>query len=169
MAENRYKKLMGNTMIFAIGQFSSKLLVFLMMPFYTNILNTSEYGIVDAIINFAQILIPFACAGIYNGVIRFGLDKEYDKTSVYTTGLYVTMGGFIVLALVSPIFNLIAFLDGYVLTVLMYVLMSNFRRLNLEMSRSLGHNKTYAVNALEVENAHFAETFSTCTRITVSD
>ena len=148
MAENRYKKLMGNTMIFAIGQFSSKLLVFLMMPFYTNILNTSEYGIVDAIINFAQILIPFACAGIYNGVIRFGLDKEYDKTSVYTTGLYVTMGGFIVLALVSPIFNLIAFLDGYVLTVLMYVLMSNFRRLNLEMSRSLGYNKTYAANGV---------------------
>ena len=40
MAQNRYKKLMGNTIIFAIGTFSSKVLVFLMLPFYTNILST---------------------------------------------------------------------------------------------------------------------------------
>ena len=33
MAQNRYKKLMGNTIIFAIGTFSSKVLVFLMLPF----------------------------------------------------------------------------------------------------------------------------------------
>ena len=63
MAQNRYKKLMGNTLIFAIGTFSSKVLVFLMLPYYTNIRATGEYGTVEALINVGQLMIPIASVG----------------------------------------------------------------------------------------------------------
>ena len=44
MSENNYKKLVYNTAIFAVGNFGSKILTFLIVPLYTYVLTTAEYG-----------------------------------------------------------------------------------------------------------------------------
>lgn len=106
-------------MIFAIGTFSSKVLVFLMLPYYTNILSTGEYGTVDALINVGQLMIPIASVGINNAVIRFGLEKGTDKSSVFSSGLYTILMGFVCLAAVSPVLTLLMdFMSGYTIAVL---------------------------------------------------
>lgn len=46
---DKYKRLLSNTLIFAIGTFSSKVLVFLLVPFYTNLLTKGEMGTADLI------------------------------------------------------------------------------------------------------------------------
>lgn len=56
---NSYKELFRNTGFLAIGNFSSKILVFLLLPLYTNILTTSEYGLYDIFITTIQLMIPF--------------------------------------------------------------------------------------------------------------
>ena len=40
--QSSYKKLFSNTLVFAIGSFSSKVLVLLLVPIYTNYLTTAE-------------------------------------------------------------------------------------------------------------------------------
>lgn len=55
---NRYKKLFSNTLIFGIGTFASKLLVFLLMPIYTAVLSEGEFGIADIVVQTANLLIP---------------------------------------------------------------------------------------------------------------
>ena len=45
------KSLAKNIIIFAIGSFSSKLLQFLLIPFYTRVLTNSEYGTIDILQN----------------------------------------------------------------------------------------------------------------------
>ena len=70
---NKYTRLMVNTVIFGIGQFSSKILVFIMLPIYTGYLTTAEYGTVDLIQQSANVLWPVITVGITNGIIRFGL------------------------------------------------------------------------------------------------
>ena len=35
-----------NTLIFAIGNFSTKLIAFILVPFYTYVLTTEEYGVI---------------------------------------------------------------------------------------------------------------------------
>lgn len=40
-AKNKYTTLISNTIIFALGTFGSKLLVFLLMPLYTSVLTTA--------------------------------------------------------------------------------------------------------------------------------
>ena len=149
MAQNRYKKLMGNTLIFAIGTFSSKVLVFLMLPYYTNILSTGEYGTVDALINVGQLMIPIASVGINNAVIRFGLEKGTDKSSVFSSGLYTILMGFVCLAAVSPVLTLLMdFMSGYTIAVLAFVLASSLRTLCIQFALSLGYNKMYAANGI---------------------
>ena len=139
MAQNRYKKLMGNTIIFAIGTFSSKVLVFLMLPFYTNILSTGEYGTVDALINVGQLMIPIASVGINNAVIRFGLENNVDRKSVFSSGLYTILIGFACLAVVSPVLRyFMDFMAGYTIAVLAFVLASSLRTLCIQFALSMG-------------------------------
>jgi len=52
---DKYKRLASNTVILAIGQFSSKFLVYIMMRFYTGRLGADGYG-TAAIISDASIL-----------------------------------------------------------------------------------------------------------------
>lgn len=82
---NRYKQLFSNTVILAIGTFSSKLLVFVLMPLYTRVLTQDQYGIVDLLVQTGNFLIPLVSVGITNAVMRFGMDGETDKRSVFTT------------------------------------------------------------------------------------
>ena len=46
---DKYKKLASNTIIFAIGTFSSKVLSFLLMPFVTRMMGAGDYGAADLV------------------------------------------------------------------------------------------------------------------------
>ena len=72
---NFYKKLLSDSVIFGLGTFGSKLLVFLLMPFYTAWLSTEQYGTAELITTTANLLIPVACLGISNGVFRFAAEQ----------------------------------------------------------------------------------------------
>ena len=84
---NRYKKLTANTLILTIGTVGSKIIIFLMLPFYTNVLSTAEYGTLDLLLQTGSLLVPIFTIGIASSITRFGLDDEYDKKEVFTTGL----------------------------------------------------------------------------------
>ena len=68
---NKYKTLASNTALISLGTFGSKLLVFLMVRFYTGYLTTTEYGTADLIQQTANLLLPIISIGITDGVFRF--------------------------------------------------------------------------------------------------
>ena len=69
---NQYKRLLSNTFIFAVGTFSSKILVILMLRFYTGVLTQDEMGVADLIIKTTSILYPVVSLSIGQAVIRTG-------------------------------------------------------------------------------------------------
>ena len=52
--KNKYQMLAGNTVKLGLGTFGSKLLVFLMVRFYTEFLPPADYGTADLITQTAQ-------------------------------------------------------------------------------------------------------------------
>ena len=48
--ENKYTRLLKNVGIVFVGNAGSKLLVFLMVPFYTRYLSAVEYGMADLVV-----------------------------------------------------------------------------------------------------------------------
>ena len=100
---DKYKKLVSNTVIFAIGTFSSKLLVFLLMPLYTRVLTESDYGVVDLLMQTGNLLLPLVSLGINNAIIRFGLDKSSDSREVFTGGLATLASGYAVFLVAYPL------------------------------------------------------------------
>lgn len=145
---NKYKALLSNTVIFAIGTFSSKMLVFLLMPLYTRVLDNNEYGTVDLIIQTGNMLLPLVSIGIINGVIRFGLDKTYHKKDVFSTGVISVIIGFTVLLLFEPLLSKMQYIQGHTALIYVFILMSSLRSLCSQFVRAKGLVRLYAFDGI---------------------
>ncbi len=133
---NKYRTLIYNTFIFALGTFSSKLLVFFLLPLYTRVLTNADYGVVDLIVQTANLLIPIMSLGIANGVIRFGLDKSNSSSDVFSAGLFTILGGFTLFLVLWPLLSNIKYISGYTSLIYIFILMSSLRSLCSQFIRS---------------------------------
>lgn len=98
----KYKYLFMNTGLLMIGNFSSKILVFLLVPFYTSILSTAEYGSYDLIYSSVQLFFPVLSLNIIDGVMRFSINAGKDgKKDIFTTGVKYTLISFLLLSLIT--------------------------------------------------------------------
>jgi len=142
--KNKYKQLLSNTAILGIGTFGSKLLVFCMVRFYTSCLSTEEYGIADIITQTANLLIPLLSCGIAEAVFRFTLDRNENKSSVFSTGLFTILSGGAVFLFLVPAINQIDFFHNYGFLIWAYTFFSCLHTLCIQFMRALGKMKKFA-------------------------
>ena len=115
---NGYKYLLKNIGLLTISQFATKILSFLLVPLYTNILTTTEYGTFDLLVSTISVLIPILTLNIQESVIRFLLDKSADeKAIVCISTKYFTCSNLVIafLLLVNHVFNVFTIIDQYAL------------------------------------------------------
>ena len=144
---NKYKKLVSNTLIFAAGTFISKVLVILLMPLYTSILSTEQYGVSDLLTQTAKLIIPLACVGMCEGIFRFAIDAE-DKKGVFSTTLCVIFAGSALTLALSPLLSLIGSFEGYVWLIPAYVICANLHSACAQYVRAIGNTVTFAVQGI---------------------
>lgn len=94
---NKYKYLIKNLGILTIAGFGTKLLNFFIVPLYTSVLSTTEYGTYDLLNTTISLLIPILTLNISEAIIRFCLDKNSDKTSIISIAFRYYFYGFILL------------------------------------------------------------------------
>ena len=93
--KNKY--LIKNIGLFTIGSFGSKILSFLLVPLYTAVLTTSEYGALDLVTSTASLLTPILLLSIFDATLRFGMDSEYKKEDVLSTSINIAIKGSLIL------------------------------------------------------------------------
>ncbi len=147
---NKYKRLIGDMGIFALGALGSKLVLFLLLPIYTHVLTDSEYGIADLVFTGGDLVLPFISLSIFNGLLRYGLikgkrqDALLNATVVFAAGCVVTILLIPLSGLYVPIREWKWYLCGYVLV--------HFARLNsLVYLKVKDRNKAYS--ALSIAQA----------------
>ena len=145
---NRYKFLFSNTVLFFVSSFSSKFLVFLLMPIYTAVLSPAENSDVSLMMQTANLLIPLVSLGIANSIIRFGLDEKYSKRTVFTTGVFTLGAGYLLLIAAFPLLNRVEFIHKYIWMLYLYLLMSCSRTLVQQFVRAKTYTKLYAFDGI---------------------
>lgn len=145
---SKYKFLLSNTGLFFISTFSSKFLVFLLMPIYTAVLSPDEFNTVDLMTQTANLLIPMVSLGIPNSIIRFGLDKNYSKQGVFSVAALTYAFGFVVLLAFYPAIVKITFISQYVRYLYLYLLCSCMRTLVQQFTRARTLTRLYAVDGI---------------------
>ena len=96
---SRNENLIKNVILFAIGNIGSKLLQIILVPLYTRVMTSAEYGTVDIMQAIVSLLIPIFSFTIYEAVFRYAMEKDYDKKAVFSTGIIVCGIGGILLCL----------------------------------------------------------------------
>ena len=149
----KYKRLLSNTVILGIGTFASKVLVFLLMPLYTSILSTSEFGIADILTQTANLLIPLAAVGICDGMFRFALDTadaddEQSAKRIFTVGMIVVAAGGAVSLGVVQLLRAFSVFDGYVFLVAAYIICANLHSAVANFIRARGKTTMFAAQGI---------------------
>lgn len=121
---NRYKRLIKNILLLFTGNFVSKVLSFLMVPFYTSILTTSDYGISDLISTTVLLVLPFFSLLMDEAVMRFTLDQTTDRKQVFTIAFTVSSFGFVAVMCISPVILLFDRLRSYYWFIVLYYVVS---------------------------------------------
>lgn len=154
---NQYKRLLSNTFIFAIGTFSSKILVILMLRFYTGVMTTDEMGVADLIVKTTSILYPVVSLSIGQAIIRYGLERRRRKSDVFTIGLITILCGFIIALPFHPLLGLVHYntstgatgsLLEYQWLIYLYVLTSCTQNACSQFIRALGYVRLYAIDGI---------------------
>ncbi|MBD5540669.1 MAG: oligosaccharide flippase family protein [Lachnospiraceae bacterium] len=144
MSEGR--RLIKNTGIIAIGNISTKLVSFFLLPLYTSILTTVEYGVIDYILSVTIILVPFVTLLMDEAIFRYLIDckTEEDKKRVISNSFAIILGGIVVFSLFAiPILLYLQY--NYSIYLLLYVLTNSLVTMVSAFLRGIGHIKQYAV------------------------
>ncbi|MGN0675766.1 MAG: polysaccharide biosynthesis C-terminal domain-containing protein [Oscillospiraceae bacterium] len=145
---NKYQKLANNTLIFAIGSFGAKFLSFILMRLYTGCMTEEGYGTADLLYQTVNVLYPILTFSMADAVIRFGMEKGYDKRQVYTVAVIATIIGLAAFALFSPVLNLIDMYKDYGFLLYVYCYFSCFRQIASNFVRAKGYVKLFAADGI---------------------
>ena len=143
---NKYQTLAGNTVKLGLGTFGSKLLVFVMVRFYTEYLSPADYGAADLITQTANLLLPLVSLGITDAVFRFAMDQTQDAAGVFSAGFFVVLAGSVLTGALALAANAAA--DDSAWLIAVFIIASNFHTLASQLVRAKGEMTLFAVQGL---------------------
>ena len=146
--ERKYKVLVKDTVIFSLGKFGSRMVLFFLVPLYTNYLSQSEYGTADLVFTVSQLLMPILSIVIFDGVVRFGLMKGVKRENVLLCSFVVLGACTIVTILITPLFSLyssISYWKIYLSTMIILIV-----AMDIEMNYLKVQGKNFAYSIISI-------------------
>lgn len=143
---NESKRLIKNTGIIAIGNLGTKLISFFLLPLYTALLSTSEYGMVDYVFSITTFCTPFVTLLMDEAIFRFLIDCKSDSAQkkVISTSLFLVLIGMIIyLAVGIPVMKLLDY--DYTYYAAIYVILSALSGMLSALLRGIGRTDQYAL------------------------
>ncbi|MFS1008013.1 polysaccharide biosynthesis C-terminal domain-containing protein [Enterococcus casseliflavus] len=145
---NKYKKLLTNSAIFAIGNFGSKLLLLILVPFYTYHLSTSEYGKADLISTTINMLLPLVSLSIQEATLRFSINESvFLQKKVLVNSVIATLLSSFLFLTILVIVNFFIKVD-YMQFVFLILILQAFQNVFAQFLRATGKIKIYALNGI---------------------
>ena len=146
---SREKALFKNTIIIFIGKVCTQLITFFLLPLYTSILSTEEYGTVDLLNTLISLLMPIITFQIEQAVFRYLIENrenEDKKKTIISTSVFAVIIQcviyFIIFLVISPFINNI-----YKYFLVTNVIAYTFASLMQQIGRGFGRNKEYAIGS----------------------
>lgn len=147
----RVKELISNSALFTIANMGSKILVFLMVPLYTAVLSTEEYGISDLVQTTAMLLYPILTCMISEAVLRFCFLKGVNPSQAFYVGIQVVAIGSIINVFLGVGFLYVPFFSSlglYVLFIPIMFIGHSLSQLFHKLTRGIGKVKISATAGL---------------------
>lgn len=113
---NQYKYLFKNMGLLTLSSFATKLLSFFLVPLYTNILTTTEYGTYDLMNTTIGVLMPILTLNVQDAVMRFAMDKKQNRKAIVSVAMKILFVANAIVALgliINGIFGFSTLISDY--------------------------------------------------------
>ena len=146
---SRANSLLIDTILFGVSRFGSKLLVFLMLPLYTHVLTTDEFGIADLITTTINFIYPLMTLSIAEATLRYALMKNASRRTVLCNSLVLVALGTLVLSFGKPLFaGIDPVLEKYWGVFVITFALSNLQLVFTNFIKGIGMTKLFAVQGV---------------------
>lgn len=144
---SRKTELAKNTAILTIGKICTQCISFFLLPLYTAILSTEDYGTYDLLVTYSTLLLPLVNWQLDQGLFRFMLDhrgKKKEESKLLSTLLcsstIQSVAYCVLFFLVEPLLKIE---NSYFLV--LYVILHVYTALFLQFVRGLGQSVKYTI------------------------
>lgn len=148
-SSNRGRELAKNTVIITVGKICTQFISFLLLPIYTAYLSTSDYGTVDLLNTYQQLILYVVALQIEQAVFRFLIDirdNESGKKEIISTAfVFALMQSFLMVSL--GILISLFFAIPYLLYLVLNIILCIWSGLLLQCARGFGNNSVYATGS----------------------
>lgn len=145
---DKYKKLINNSLVFAIGNFGSRIVSIILVPLYTYYLSTAEYGTVDLVTTTTTMLLPVVSLSIYQAVFRFAMDSQESNGEVLTNSILITLIGAFISLLIYPMLSFFNVSNNLLCYLYLIIVVQAFQNLFAQYTRAIGKVKEFAFNGI---------------------
>ncbi|MGE4585206.1 MAG: polysaccharide pyruvyl transferase family protein [Sphaerochaeta sp.] len=146
--KSNYKALTSNTIVFTVGNIGAKLISFLLVPLYTNVLSTADYGITELMLSSVNLLIPILTVSIQDAVLRFGLEKAVNKGEVLKNAVIILTASSCCVLLALPLIRMYRVLADWYVFFAVITILQMFRTVLSVYLKAIEKNKAYAFQSL---------------------
>lgn len=142
-------ELAKNTAVIAVGKIATQLVSFLLLPLYTAVLSTEDYGVVDLVTTYVQLLLPIVTCQLEQSIFRFLLENRKDEeqkkiilSDIYTLTAMIMLVFSLIYMCISPFIK-----SQYKYMLLLNLLANVYVALMLQTARGFGLNAIYAMGS----------------------
>jgi O-antigen/teichoic acid export membrane protein len=139
--------LISDTVILGLGNATQKVILLLLMPIYTSILTTSEYGTIDVIITFVELLVPIATLNIESTVFRFVIDDNSDRKNVLNYSLGIIWKGTLIVTILAICLHLLS-INYYLEFIVAMFFTFALRNVVANYIRGIGKVRLFAIGGI---------------------
>lgn len=123
----KYRGLVRNILIFGVGLLGSKFVQFILLPYFTNVLTTAEYGSTDLVMTFVGLMVPLVTLELSDSVLRFGLSEETNKGSLIVNAGIILIFSSVIVIFFSPLIVFYKSISEYRWYVVILIITQAFR------------------------------------------
>lgn len=141
--------LLKNTAVVSIGKICTQLITFFLLPLYTAVLTSEEYGVVDLLNTLVSLFLPIVTLQLEQGIFRYLIDcrqnKEQQKKVISSTFIFIarqTVIYIIIFIIASFFIN-----NPYKYFLATNLVACMFSSVMLQICRGLGDNTKYAIGS----------------------
>ncbi len=144
----KYKYLLKNIGLLTLSNFATKLLSFFLVPLYTSVLTTEEYGTYDLFYTTSSLMIPILSINMTESIIRFCLDKSKNLKEVISISTKIILIGlipFAALIIINSVFNIFEVFNTYLLFFVLMYLSIGLNQIMFSIARGIEKIKSIAI------------------------
>lgn len=146
----KHKELAKNTIVLFVGRFSTQFLSFLLLPIYTKVLSSTEYGTYDLIITYIALIAPIVSLQIEMATFRELIDARNNESKINAI-ISSSIFSIVIQSIICiTIYFIVCFFinipySSLVLLNILTVLLSNIL---MQVARGLGKNIKYSASSI---------------------